>query len=90
MYFYIKTIPSDSYSSIAFLIRTQWTYTKWNQLAFTFLAEDRTDIETGYYQIDAGALSGCGINRKIDILLPYRTAFSQRTEIKHQLYLHGF
>ena len=44
LYFYIKPLPSRSYSSIPFVIRTQWSYTSWNYITFSFLAEDRTDI----------------------------------------------
>lgn len=44
---------------IPFVIRTQWAYTQWSKISFTFLAEDREDMESGYYQIDSGSLSGC-------------------------------
>ena len=59
MFFFIKPTQTDSLSSFPLVVRTQWSYTSWIQIGFTFLAEDRNDIETGYYQVDSGSLSGC-------------------------------
>lgn len=44
IFFYVKPILTQNKGSISFVIRTQWYYTKWNQLTFNFLAEDRHDL----------------------------------------------
>ena len=59
LFYYIKPLKSDSLSFVPFAIRTQWLYTRWTKLVFSFLAEDRVDIESNYYQIDSGMLAGC-------------------------------
>ena len=75
LFFFIKAIHSDSLSFLPFVVRTQWPYTQWTQISFTFLAEDRNDIEAGYYQVDTGPLSGCETGKNVDILLPFRSDF---------------
>lgn len=55
----IKTIPVESLSYVSFIIRTPWRYTNWQKISFSFLAEDRKDIEVGSVQIDPGKLGGC-------------------------------
>lgn len=90
MYFYIKPIHSESTSFISFVIRTQWPYTKWNYIHFSFIAEDRLDLESGYYQIDTGSLSSCENGKLIDILLPFKSIYQNGIQIKHNLFLHGF
>ena len=75
---------------IPFAIRTQWHYTRWTKISFSFLAEDREDIDSGYYQIDSGLLSGCGSGKEVRVLLPFRKIFAFGTAINHQIFLHGF
>jgi len=90
LYFYIKSLKTSSLISVPFIVRTQWPYTKWNQISFSFVIEDRTDLESGYYQIDSGPLAGCDNGKSVDILLPFRTYFSQGKQIHYNLFLHGF
>lgn len=59
LFHYIKPLQTDSLAFIPFVIRTQWAYTRWTKIIFSFLAEDRMDIESGYYQIDSGLLASC-------------------------------
>lgn len=59
LFFSIKAVSSDSNSVIPFVIRTQWAYTSWNKIAFSFVAEASQQIEAGYYQIDTATLSAC-------------------------------
>ena len=53
------------------------------------MAEDRGEIEAGYYQVDAGALEGCEVGKEIQALLPFRE-ITGTGEVKYNLYLHGF
>ena len=90
LFFFIKPIHSESLSFLPFVIRTQWPYTQWNQITFSFLAEDRSDVEAGYYQIDSGPLSGCENGKMIDVLLPFRRHCNAGQQIHHSVFLHGF
>ena len=72
LFFAIKPLHSESQSFVPFVIRTHWKYTKWTRLEYSFIAEDRSDVETGYYQIDAGSLEGCQIGKNIKALIPFR------------------
>ena len=56
LFFAIKPLPSKSLTHVPFVIRTHWKYTNWTKISYTFLAEDRHDVESGYYQVDAGTL----------------------------------
>ena len=55
---------------MSFIIRTQWGYTQWSRIKFSFLAEDSTQLEAGYYQVDTGSLSGC-TGKDIIAFLPF-------------------
>ena len=90
IFFYIKPVRTDSLSAIPFVVRTPWAYTSWVLIGFSFLAEDRADLETGYYQIDSGSLSGCENGKQIQVLLPFRNTYAPSSSIKHYLFLHGF
>lgn len=87
-FFSIKPVRSDGYGIIPFIIRTQWKYTSWTKISFTFLAEDKDNIEAGYYQVDSGSLAGCISGKDIHVLLPFRTNF--KGAIKALTFLHGF
>ena len=75
LFYYIKPLHTDSLSFVPFVIRTQWLYTRWTKISFSFIAEDRVDIESGYYQIDSGVLAGCISGKEIKVLLPFHSAF---------------
>ena len=90
LFFSVKPIESQSLGNVPFLVRTQWRYTYWNKIVFSFLAEDRKDLEASYYQVDAGALGGCGSGKSIQVLLPFRRLGLQPGKINHNLFLHGF
>ena len=84
-------MQTDSKTSVPFLVRTHWKYTYWNKIVFSFIAEDRSDFESGYYQVDSGLLGGgCTLNKNIQVLLPFRNIYSQPGLISHNLFLHGF
>ena len=53
------------------------------------MAEDRGEVEAGYYQVDAGALEGCEVGKEIQALLPFREIMGTG-DVKYNLYLHGF
>ena len=72
LFFSIKPVRSDSRSSIPFLVRTHWKYTSWLKIGFSFLAENRLDLEAGYFQIDTGSLGSCDSGKQIKVLLPFR------------------
>ncbi len=38
-------------NSLNFAIRTEWKYTTWKRVKFSFIAEERPDIEANIYQI---------------------------------------
>lgn len=44
IFFFIKPLHSETLSSVSFVIRTQWSYTQWTQITFSFIAEDRNDL----------------------------------------------
>lgn len=90
IFFFIKPVRSDSLVGVPFVIRTQWAYTSWVHIGFSFLAEDRADVETGYYQVDSGSLAGCEVGKQIQVLLPFRNQFDQNRQIFFHLFLHGF
>ena len=90
IFFFIKPLRTEVTAAIPFVVRTQWTYTAWVHISFSFIAEDRVDIETGYYQIDSGSLSSCDVGKQIQVLLPFRSVFVPGTPINHYLFLHGF
>lgn len=91
LFFSIKPIQTDSLTSVPFIIRTHWKYTYWNKIIFSFIAEDRKDFESGYYQIDSGLLGGgCSSSKNIQVLLPFRNIGLQNGLINHNLFLHGF
>ena len=71
------------------IIRTFWKYTKWRKISFTLLAEDRNDLEIGYYQVDSGSLGGCQIGKTITILLPFKSV-GLVGNVNHNVFLHGF
>ena len=90
MFYFIKPLQTDSKAFVPFVIRTQWAYTRWTRISFSFIAEDRKDFESGYYQIDSGLLSGCASGKEIKVLLPFRSLFMPGKEIMHVVFLHGF
>lgn len=87
-FFSIKPVRSDSYGVIPFVVRTHWKYTSWTKISFNFFAEDRDNIEAGYYQVDSGSLAGCISGKDIAVLLPFRTNF--KGAISAQTWIHGF
>jgi hypothetical protein len=79
---------ADDFGTIPFVVRTEWKYTTWTQIKFSFFAEDRDHMEAGYYQVDSGALAGCVAGKDISVLLPFRTSFTGA--IKASTFIHGF
>ena len=50
-------------------MRYPWRYTRWVRVVVHFLVEDRSDIESGYYQLDTGLLGDCVAEKYINISL---------------------
>jgi hypothetical protein len=71
LFFSIKVVASDSFGVIPFVVRTQWGYTQWSRISFSFLAEASGQIEAGYYQVDTGTLSACCSGKDIVAFLPF-------------------
>jgi hypothetical protein len=44
LFFSVKAVASDSNAVIPFVIRTQWAYTQWTKLTFSFIAEVSAQI----------------------------------------------
>lgn len=44
LFFYVKAVHSQSIATVPFVIRTYWSYTRWTQISFSFIAEDRHDL----------------------------------------------
>lgn len=87
-FFSIKPVRSDSNGVIPFVIRTHWKYTSWTKISFSFFAEDKDNLEAGYYQVDSGSLAGCIAGKDIHILLPFRTYFEG--DILATTFLNGY
>ena len=87
LFFSIKPYKSDSLSYVPLLVRTHWRYTRWRKISFSILVEDRTDLESGYYQVDTGSLGNCETGKSIQVILP-TIAASNYTN--HKIFLHGF
>jgi hypothetical protein len=47
-------------------------------------------LESGYYQVDAGALTSCETGKEIKVLLPFKGLDTSKGSINHYLFLHGF
>jgi hypothetical protein len=90
VFFYIKPLRTDSLAFLPFVVRTQWAYTHFTKISFSFIAEDRVDFESGYFQIDSGLLAGCSSGKEIKVLMPFQTTFIPGPNINHILFLHGF
>jgi len=87
----VKPLHSESLGFVPIVVRTQWHYTQWTQISFTFLAEDRVDIETGYYLLDSGYLSSCDSGKSISALLPFQNIYPKNGQtVVHRVFLHGF
>lgn len=89
LFFSIKPLQTGL-TYVPFLIRTHWKYTQWNKITFNFIAEDRRDFESGYYQIDTGALGGCDAGKNIQVIMPFRSIGLVPGQINYNLFLHGF
>ena len=90
IFFSIKPLDSPNFAFIPFLIRTHWRYTAWTKIGFSFLAEDRRDLESGYYQVDTKELGGCQPGKNIQLMLPFKQQNFGFGPIQHSLFLHGF
>lgn len=70
LFFSIKAVNSDSNSVIPFIVRTQWGYTRWTKISFSFFAEASAQINAGFYQINTASLSGCASGKEIIAFIP--------------------
>lgn len=59
IFFSVRYTKSDKLTSVDFLIRTQWKYTQWTIISFSFVAEDLANIEANSFNIDTASLAGC-------------------------------
>lgn len=73
---------------IPFIVRTQWGYTKWTKITYSFLASASPQLETGYYQIDTGSLSACFSGKKIGAFIPFKNP--KNTYQTALTFLNGF
>ena len=73
---------------VPFIVRTQWGYTRWSKISFSFLASASPRIEAGYYQIDTGSLSACFSGKKMGAFIPFKNAKNAHTSAL--TFLHGF
>jgi hypothetical protein len=70
LFFSIKAVNSDNNGVIPFVTRTQWGYTRWVKISFSFFAEASDRIVAGYYQIDTATLSSCISGKQIIAFIP--------------------
>ena len=52
-------------------MRTQWGYTRWSRISFSFLAEASSQLGAGYYQVDTASLSACFSGKEIVTFIPF-------------------
>ena len=71
LFFSIKALSSDSNGVIPFVVRTQWGYTRWSRISFSFLAEASSQLDAGYYQVDTASLSACFSGKEIVAFIPF-------------------
>ena len=64
-------VDTASLTSISFSVNLYQQYTKWTMVDFYFLAEDKQEIETGYYLVDASNLAQCNGGKSQEINLPF-------------------
>ena len=72
------------------MIRTHWKYTEWVKISFSLFAEDRSDIEAGYYQVDSGILGGCESGKNLQTFLAFKNESITGGIIHHHVFLQGF
>jgi hypothetical protein len=88
LFFSVKAVASSNFGTIPFVVRTQWGYSKWTRITFSFLAEVSNQIEAGYYQIDTGSLGSCCSEKAVIAFIPF---FNQNIDGNKALtYLSGF
>lgn len=87
LFFSIKAVNSDSNGVIPFIVRTQWGYTRWSRISFSFFAETSDRIASGYYQIDTATLSSCFSGKQIIAFVP---TDCKSSSFKAHTYLNGF
>lgn len=75
-------------TAVDFLIRTQWKYTQWTLITFSFFAEDVSNIEANSFNIDTASLAGCSDSNQVNVVLPYKN--QGFTPIKAFTFLNGF
>lgn len=44
LFFSVKAVSSDNFGVIPFVIRTQWGYSRWTRITFSFIAEVSSQI----------------------------------------------
>ena len=71
LFFSVKAVSSDSNTVIPFIIRTQWGYTRWSRISFSFFAETSSQLGAGYYQVDTASLSACFSGKEIVTFIPF-------------------
>lgn len=72
---------------IPFIVRTQWGYTRWSLISFSFFAETSDRIVSGYYQIDTATLSSCFSGKQIIAFIP---TDCKDSSFKALTFLNGF
>ena len=88
IFFSVRTTKSDKLTAIDFLIRTQWKYTTWTMISFSFIAEDQSGIEANFFSIDTTALAGCSTSNIVNVILPFKV--QGFAAVKTLTFLHGF
>lgn len=71
LFFSVKAVYSENNGVIPFAVRTQWAYTQWTKITFSFLAEVSSQIEAGYYQINTGSLGSCCSSKAVYAFIPF-------------------
>jgi hypothetical protein len=92
LYLSIKPLAIQEKTKLSFLIHTNWRYSQWQKITYSFLAEDRDDIKSGYMQVDSAGLGACGSGKKITVFVGFNQPLDPRRDfdIKHSIFLTGF
>jgi len=87
LFFSIKPVYSSNFGVVPFVVRTQWGYTRWTRIAFSFFASASLHLQAGYYQIDSGSLSSCATGKSIAAFIPFHEGNRFTTALT---FLNGF
>lgn len=85
----MRPVPTNTFNSITFQVKTPWKLTQWSQFSITFIAETRNDLEAGNRIVDTAFAGGCG-PRTQTVYLPYAQNWPVTPTLTTRFFLNGF